>query len=469
MKTCRAIQSWAIACVGLPALAFAADYEYAVNPADTNTITITLYTGAGGAVAIPAAIDGKSVTILGAGAFSVASLTEVTIPDSVETIAQGAFQPGRRTALARVAMGTGVTNVEQNAFASCTNLSEVLIGPAVRTIGDQAFAHCSALTNVALPDSLEAISRETFYECGKLAQVTFGTNVASIGYQAFYGCAQLAEVVLPDSVATLEGYSFAYCSSLRAAAIGAGTTNIGGSSFAYCTNLTGATFGPGLRTIEAYAFYFTALTEVVIPDGVTWIEPTAFENCYALANLVIGNGVTNGLWLQFSGYSALTNLVVGDGIPEIPVNAFSGCAQLAQVVVGAGVASIGWSAFNNCAALQGMFFGGNAPTYEDEFFGEESQATVYYLAGTTGWGETYAGRPTALWLPETGAASISALADEVAFDIAWANGQTVVVEACASITNQIWLPVATNVIAGGTSRFSESGLVPERYYRLREP
>ena len=187
----------------LPAMVLAADYEYSVNPADT--ITITLYTGAGGAVAIPAAIDGKSVTILGAGAFSVASLTEVTIPDSVETIAQGAFQPGRRTALARVAMGTGVTNVEQNAFASCTNLSEVLIGPAVRTIGDQAFAHCSALTNVALPDSLEAISRETFYECGKLAQVTFGTNVASIGYQAFYGCAQLAEVVLPDSVATLEG------------------------------------------------------------------------------------------------------------------------------------------------------------------------------------------------------------------------------------------------------------------------
>jgi len=94
---------------------------------------------------------------------------------------------------------------------------------------------------------------------------------------------------------------------------------------------------------------------------------------------------------------------------------------------------------------------------------------VYYLAGTTGWGETYAGRPTAPWLPETGAASISALADEISFDIVWADGQSVVIEACASITNQVWVPVATNVIAGGTSRFSESGLMPERYYRLREP
>ena len=37
----------------LPAMVLAADYEYSVNPADTNTITITLYTGAGGAVAIP--------------------------------------------------------------------------------------------------------------------------------------------------------------------------------------------------------------------------------------------------------------------------------------------------------------------------------------------------------------------------------------------------------------------------------
>ena len=459
----------AVAGAWLPALALAADYEYAVNPADTNTVTITLYTGTGGAVDIPATIDGKTVTILGSGSFSVPSLTAVTIPDSVETIAMGAFQPGRHTALARVAMGTGVTNVESAAFASCTNLSEVLFGPAVRTIGDQAFAHCSALTNAALPDSLESISRETFYECGKLAQVAFGTNVAAIGYQAFYGCSRLAEVALPDRVATLEGYAFAYCSSLRFAAIGAGTTNIGGNSFAYCTNLTEATFGAGLRTIEAYAFAFTALTNVVIPDGVVWIEPTAFESCTALANLIIGNGVTNGLWLQFSGYAALTNLVIGDGIPDVPVNAFSGCAQLAQVVVGSGVAGIGWSAFNNCAALQGIYFRGDAPTYEDEFFGDGSQATVYYLAGTTGWGETYAGRPTAPWLPETGAASISALADEIAFDIVWADGQSVVIEACDSITNQVWVPVATNVIAGGTSRFSESGLAPERYYRLREP
>jgi hypothetical protein len=37
-----------------------------------------------------------------------------------------------------------------------------------------------------------------------------------------------------------------------------------------------------------------------------------------------------------------------------------------------------------------------------DVFLNNSQATVYYLAGAMGWGETFAGRPTALWnaLPE---------------------------------------------------------------------
>jgi hypothetical protein len=32
-------------------------------------------------------------------------------------------------------------------------------------------------------------------------------------------------------------------------------------------------------------------------------------------------------------------------------------------------------------------------------FSHDNNATVYYLPGTTGWGTTYGGRPTALWLP----------------------------------------------------------------------
>ncbi len=70
------------------------DFTYTDNG---TTITITAYTGAGGAVDIPASIVidtvSKPVTDIGDAAFSGhTSLTSVTIPDSVTSIGVGAFQ-----------------------------------------------------------------------------------------------------------------------------------------------------------------------------------------------------------------------------------------------------------------------------------------------------------------------------------------------------------------------------------------
>ena len=60
---------------------------------DNGAITITGYTGVGGAVTIPAAIDGLPVTTIGDYAFAGCSgLNTVTIPNSVILIADGAFQ-----------------------------------------------------------------------------------------------------------------------------------------------------------------------------------------------------------------------------------------------------------------------------------------------------------------------------------------------------------------------------------------
>jgi len=59
------------------------DFTYS---SDGTAITITGYTGAGGAVIIPDAISGLPVTRLGIQAFFVSSLTSVTIPGSVTEI-----------------------------------------------------------------------------------------------------------------------------------------------------------------------------------------------------------------------------------------------------------------------------------------------------------------------------------------------------------------------------------------------
>ena len=74
----------------LPA-AVQAQFNYVIT---NGTVTITQYTGPGGAVTIPYYFAGLPVTAIGDYAFhncNCTSLASVTIPDSVTTIGIGAF------------------------------------------------------------------------------------------------------------------------------------------------------------------------------------------------------------------------------------------------------------------------------------------------------------------------------------------------------------------------------------------
>ena len=72
-----------------PPMLQAEDYTYTTN---NGTITITGYTGVGGAVIIPDTINGLPVTSIGDSAFSSRDgLTSVTIGNSVTSIGDSAF------------------------------------------------------------------------------------------------------------------------------------------------------------------------------------------------------------------------------------------------------------------------------------------------------------------------------------------------------------------------------------------
>jgi len=107
------------------------------------------------------------------------------------------------------------------------------------------------------------------------------------------------------------------------------------------------------------------------------------------------------------------------------------------------------------------------------FSGESG--TAYYLPGTTGWGATFGGAPTALWMlpyPSilSSSASIGVQNNRYGFTISWATTNlSVVVEASSNLIN--WTPVATNALTGGTNYFSDplwtnyNGL----FYRICSP
>ena len=107
------------------------DFTYST---DGSAITITGYTGTGGAVAIPNTINGLPVTSIGVSAFyNCTSLTSVTIPGSV-------------------------ISIRDYVFKDCTSLTSVTIPSSVTSIGVYAFGYCTSLTSVTIPDSVTSIS-----------------------------------------------------------------------------------------------------------------------------------------------------------------------------------------------------------------------------------------------------------------------------------------------------------------------
>ena len=114
---------------------------------------------------------------------------------------------------------------------------------------------------------------------------------------------------------------FYYCTSLASVEIPNGVTTLGNTSFDNCKALTSIALPNGLQTIGGKAFnYCTGLTSITIPDSVTAIGPDAFMYCGALETVYIGKGLSligeDGNWANkttcFIGCDKLQNIYVDD-------------------------------------------------------------------------------------------------------------------------------------------------------------
>ena len=74
-------------------------------------------------------------------------------------------------------------------------MTSITIPNSVITIGDGAFNSCEGLTSVTIPNSVTSIGKDAFYDCTGLTSVTIGNSVSSIGNDAFAYCTGLTSVI----------------------------------------------------------------------------------------------------------------------------------------------------------------------------------------------------------------------------------------------------------------------------------
>ena len=196
--------------LALPA-ATQAQFNYTTN---NGTVTITKYTGAGGAVAIPDRTNGWPVVGIGPSAFdSCSSITTLTIPNSVTSIGDVAL--ANCTGLTNLAIPSSVTNIGLQAFLGCTGLAEITVEPlnsfycsvdgvlfntgrttliqypphrrgyyavpgSVTRIGDDAFACSTNLTGIIIPRGVTSLGDMSFFCCYSLTTLCFQGNAPSL-------------------------------------------------------------------------------------------------------------------------------------------------------------------------------------------------------------------------------------------------------------------------------------------------
>ncbi len=383
------------------------------------TVLITGYEGSGGAVTIPAVMDGYPVVDIGAWAFvGATNLASITIPDTV-------------------------TNIADKAFMSCTGLTNVAMGDGVISLGVEVFAGCSRLRTASLSASLTNIGNETFVNCASLENVAVPVGVRVIGASAFSECISLKDMAVPEGVLTIGSAAFHNCAGLTNATLPGTVTNIGSEVFFACSNLLAVTvnpLNPAYRSLDGVLFDKSLTTLIQYPGG------------------------------RAGAYR------IPCGVGAIGVGAVACCTGLTNVTLPNSVTNIGRLGFAYSWRLTQMYCEGAPPSASSDSFGVVLNrgipipVTVYYLPAK-GWDglNTFGFRPIRLWHPRIASrdSSFGVGTNGFGFRILWGSGMNVVIQASTNLATRVWVPVRTNTVIDGTADFTDPQWTNQaaRYYR----
>lgn len=137
----------------------------------------------------------EMITYIGDEAFrSCAGLSSMVLPEGLKRIGRSAFACcGSRTIWGGV--------------YPCTNFTEITLPDSLEEIADEAFNWCERLGNVTIPENVTRIGKYAFSRCG-FTEITIPAGVQELGSYAFFLCSGLKTVRFQWTRPTIAGNAF---------------------------------------------------------------------------------------------------------------------------------------------------------------------------------------------------------------------------------------------------------------------
>lgn len=309
----------------------------------------------------------SNVTYIGMQSFKGSGLTEITVPDSVINIMDGAFE---NTPLKKAVIGKNVAYME-SILVGCNQLEELtvpFVGSNLNTGWNksclyQIFYRSSSSNErpdakknqTYVPASLKKLTVtntkkltiDALRYCANLEQIILPEGLTEIGDCALEGCNNVLSFTLPSTVTTVTGGTpfytdggFVELYNLSALSV----ENIGGIRRNLLAVHTSATAPSIIQTVGDFKF--------AVVDGVyTLVKYVGSDTAITLPTLEGGKTYTIGN-CAFYGNTSITAVTMPNGVTAIGEFAFRNCAALAAITFPpTSLLTIGAYAFNGTALV----------------------------------------------------------------------------------------------------------------------
>ncbi|MCI5911108.1 MAG: leucine-rich repeat protein, partial [Oscillospiraceae bacterium] len=275
---------------------------------------------------------------LGTSVFSNTAIETITIPSSLEVVADNQFLDGifENTKLTTVNFAEGTKSVVGYLFKGCNSITNIAFPETIESIGNYAFYKCNGFEEIDIPSNIAAIGESAFSCCENLKTVKLNEGLKELGAGAFSDTA-IETITIPSSLEKVVSNEYSEGifrnTKLTTVNFAEGTKSVAGYLFKDCSLLENVTFPKDIENIEEYAFKDCTSLNVKIPDTVETIGKSAFEGCTKIKSIEIPDGVKRIEKSTFYGCTNLENVKIPDSVTEIGFCAFADCENLEELTL----------------------------------------------------------------------------------------------------------------------------------------